>query len=122
MDEVEIPPLPQRNPVRSGVYPELPSPKPVSDNLRGLSHDQYTRPERQSEEAPLCQTKAGPDMSPPPTLGPTTVTPVGGPMRMAPAAGATPAGNEGLVGLPNPERATHSGHQKTPFPKGPSER
>ena len=46
MDEVEMPPLPQRNPFWPGVYPELPSPIPTPDDLEGPSQDHYKRPER----------------------------------------------------------------------------
>ena len=119
MDEVEMPPLPQRNPVRPGMYPELPSAKPAPDNLGGPSHGHYTRPERRSEEAPLCQTKPGPDVSSPPTPMPTTVTPAGGPIRMAPPAAATSVGNEGLVGLPNPQTNNAFRPPEDTFPKGP---
>ena len=72
MDEVL--PLPQRNPVQPGIYPELPSTKPTLEDVGGPSQDHLMRPERQSEGAPLCQTKSRPDVSSPPTTMPTALT------------------------------------------------
>ena len=65
LNEVEMPPLPRRNPVRSSVYPELPPLKNTSGDMDGPSTTNYARPEGRStiEEALPCQAKLGADMS-----------------------------------------------------------
>ena len=127
-----MPQLPRRNPVRSSVYPELPTLKPalcVTDRRPATS---YARPERRAlaGEVLPCQQLLGTDVSSGSRPQPPPVATLEDPLRsMPPAAVArpvtapltsvAPAGTEGLLGFPNPRISGAFQPPEDTFPKGP---
>ena len=121
LDEVEMPSLPRHNPDQTRIYPGLPPSKPTLPDLEEPSLAPYTRPKRQSTatESLPGQPKPDPDISLSPVTAQVTVASAGGQVKTMSPAATTSAGNEGLVGLPNPRT---SGILRTPedtFPRGP---
>ena len=118
MEEIWAPTLPRRNPSRPGVYPELPLTPPETNAMKRPSPDRYARPGRLTERAP-CLSESYSEVSPPPTPRPNPVVPEVRMERMIPPGDAPAAGNEGLVGLPNPRKEGAFQPVENTFPQGP---
>ena len=75
LNEVEMPPLPRRNPVRSSVYPELPTLKHTPGDTDRPSTANYARPERRPTAGEIlpCQQVPGADVSSQSRPSPTAV-------------------------------------------------
>ena len=132
LNEVEMPPLPRSNPVRTSVYPELPPLKYTPGDLDGTPPANYARPERRPavEESIPCQTKMGADVSSRIGPSPAAVANAEDLVKTMPPAAVAPrvntssttvtsVGTEGLVGLPNPRLSGILRPPEDTFPKGP---
>ena len=132
LNEVEMPPLPRRNMVRSSVYPELPPLKHTPGDTDGPSTANYARPERwpTAGETLPCQQMLGADVSSQSRPSPTAVATAGdlvrttppaavAPQVSAPSTSVTSVGTEGLVGPPNPRLSGVFRPPEDTFPKGP---
>ena len=127
-----MPQLPRHNPVRSSVYPELPTLKPALCDTDRPPATSYARPERQAlaEEVLPCQQLLGTDVSsgsrpPPPPVAtledPLRSTPPAALARpvTAPLTSVAPAETEGLLGLLNPRIRGAFRPPEDTCPKGP---
>ena len=132
LNEVEMPPLPRRNMVRSSVYPELPPLKHTPGDADGPSMANYAKPEclPTAGEAIPCQQMLDADVSSQSRPSPTAVTTNGDLVRTTPptavahqvsalSTSVASAGTEGLVGLPNPRLSGVFRPPEDTFPKGP---
>ena len=110
MEEVRAPTLPQRNPARPGVYPELPSTQSDTDTMKEPTHDHYAKPGRRAERVPPCQSESDSEMSPPATPAPNPVAPEVRLERMVPLRLSPPPRTKDWSASPIPGVKVPSGH------------